>query len=92
MSQGSPISSENIDEISRRLDALIRLTLEHQRSHEDELTIGDQILILEDAGLSASEVGAIVGIPSKQHPAYIRKAKNKKLRLKVEKKKGSLHE
>lgn len=72
--------------IERRLDALIRITLEKHRDNDEELTVGDQILMLEDAGLLPSEAGSVLGIGSSQLTPYIKKAKNKKLRAKLAKK------
>ncbi len=86
MSRESTNGNADFNSIARRLDALIRPMLESQRKVDEEPTIGDQLLLLEDAGLSPSEAGRILGIESRQLPAYVRKAKNKKLKLKAEKK------
>lgn len=91
MSEESKLA-ERIEQMTRRLDALLRITLEDQKIHDEETTIGDQILLLEDAGLSPSDVGGILGIDSRQLFPYIRKAKNKKLKLKVEKRRQKPHE
>lgn len=72
--------------IERRLDALIRIALESQKVRDEETTIGDQILMLEDAGLLPSEAGGVLGIDSGQLTPYIKKAKNKKLKAKMAKK------
>ncbi len=76
------------DPVVDRLDAAIRLMLEDQRDKNEDITVGDQILVLEDAGLSPAEAGKILGIDSGQLTKYIKKAKNKKLKIKLEKKKG----
>lgn len=80
--------SSNVDVtgIERRLDALIRITLDSQRNRDEEITIGDQILMLGDAGLLPSEAGGVLGIDSGQLTKYTNKAKNKKLRAKLAKK------
>jgi Fic family protein len=61
------------------LRALIRLELEAQRERNEEITIADQILILQDSGLAQSQAARILGIPLNQVPSYIRNASNKKL-------------
>lgn len=76
------------DPLVTRLDALLRLMLERQREADDSITVGDQILTLEDCGLSPSESGSILGVESNQIPSYLRSAKNQKLRAKLSKKKG----
>jgi uncharacterized protein YuzE len=85
------MSKENRkDPVADRLDVVIRLLLEEQRDRHEDITIGDQILILEDAGLKPSEAGKILGIESTQLTKYVTAAKNKKLKDKLSKKrKGS---
>ena len=72
------------------MDAILRLMLEAQKERNEELTIGDQLLILQDAGLSPSEAGKILGISSDQLTKYVVAAKNQKLKEKIEKKKRKL--
>jgi hypothetical protein len=60
--------------------------LEDQRVRNEGLTIGDQLLILQDAGLAPSEAGKIFGIASQQLTPYVKTAKNQKLRRKLERK------
>ena len=77
---------KELDPVSKRLDAALRLLLDLQRDRDPEITIGDQILVLEDSGLTQGEAGKILGVPSNQIPSYLRSAKNKKLKAKLEKK------
>jgi hypothetical protein len=74
--------------IERRLDALIRITLDSHKGQNEEINVGDQILMLEDAGLLPSEAGSVLGIDSRQLTKYVNKAKNKKLRAKLAKKRS----
>lgn len=61
------------------LRALLRLALEEQRERNEELTVGDQILILQDSGLSQAQAARILGIPPNQTTSYFRNVSNKKL-------------
>ena len=74
-------------EITTRLDAILRLILNLQRKSEGT-KIGDQILLLQDVGLSQSEAGRILGVESNQIPSYLRSAQNTKLRTKLAKKRN----
>ncbi len=69
------------------LRALLRLALEEQRSKNEDLTVGDQILILQDSGLAQGQAARILGVPRNQIPSYLRSVSNKKLRDKLVKKK-----
>jgi Fic family protein len=73
------------DPIIARLDALIRVGLEAQKERDETITVGDQILILQDAGLTRAEASKILGIPSNQVPSYLRSVSNKRLLAKFEK-------
>lgn len=79
MSERQSASSAN-DDIVKRLDALIRLTLEEQRGRDDKLTIGDQIVMLESAGLAGKDVARIMELDVNQLPSYRRRAKSVKQR------------
>jgi Fic family protein len=68
------------------LRALLRLVLEEQRERNEEITIGDQILILQDSGMSQAQAARILGIPPKQATSYFRNVTNKKLLAKLVKK------
>jgi hypothetical protein len=68
--------ADDISEITARLDAILRLILDFQRKSED-LKIGDQILVLQDAGLSRTDAGRILGVESNQIPSYLRGADSK---------------
>jgi len=75
----------DVSAIATRLDAMLRLMLDQQRKSEG-LNIGDQILILEDSGLSQADAGRILGIDGNQIPSYLLRAQNEKLRDKLSKK------
>ncbi len=77
---------KELDPSTKRLDAILRLLLDHLRERNPEMTVGDQILVLQDVGLSQGEAGKILGVPSNQIPSYLRNVKNKKLKTKLEKK------
>ncbi len=79
------MKSDDISEITARLNAILRLMLDFQRKSED-LRVGDQILVLQDAGLSQTDAGRILGVESNQIPSYLRSAGNSKLRDKLAKK------
>jgi hypothetical protein len=79
---------ESLDPIVRRIDAIIRLLLVNQRVADETMTTGDQLLILQDAGLSPSEAGRILGIASTQLSKYLKVAKNQQLKRKLEQKRG----
>jgi hypothetical protein len=79
-----PKQAESHD-ISARLDALLRIVLDYQRKNEG-VNIGDQILVLQDAGLSQTDAGRILGVEGNQIPSYVRAAGNKKLKEKLDKK------
>jgi hypothetical protein len=72
--------------IATRLDAVLRILLDYQHKQEG-VNVGDQILTLQDVGLSQGEAGRILGIEGNQIPSYLRDAKNQKLRSKLSKKK-----
>ena len=72
------------DALVARLDALLRLNLEEIRAANENITIGDQILILQDSGLSRPEAAKILGISSNQVASYLRSVTNKKLLRKLE--------
>lgn len=64
----------------------MRLALEEQRERNEDLTIGDQILILQDSGLAQSQAARILGIAPNQVTSYLRNVSNKKLSAKLVKK------
>jgi len=68
------------------LRALLRVTLEEQRERNESLTIGDQILILQDSGLAQGQAARILGVPPNQVTSYLRNVTNKKLFTKLVKK------
>jgi len=45
----------------RRLDALIRLSIEHNRKSEKPLNEGDYARLLKSAGLTPTEIASILG-------------------------------
>lgn len=78
---------EDLDRVKKRLDVVIRLFLEYQREKDSKITVGDQILLMEDAGLPPGEAGSILGIDATQVASYTRYAKNVELKKKVSRKK-----
>lgn len=72
-----------------RLDALLRIILDYQRKNEG-VNVGDQILVLQDAGLSQTDAGRILGVDGNQIPSYLRGAENKKLKDKLDKKRKGI--
>ncbi len=72
-------------EVTARLDAILRILLDFQRRSEG-VKVGDQILVLQDAGLSQAGAGRILGVEGNQIPSYLRVATNKKLKEKLAKK------
>lgn len=55
------------DATARRLDAIIRLLMDGQRTQDKgkRITKNDQVLILDSVGLTDGEIGKIVGWPAK---------------------------
>lgn len=80
--------TDNSSAITIRLDAIIRLILDFQRKSE-AANVGDQILLLQDVGLSQTDAGRILGVESNQIPSYLRSAQNVKMREKLTKKRQS---
>jgi Fic family protein len=68
------------------LRALLRIALEEQRERNESLTIGDQILLLQDSGVAQAHAARILGVQHNQIPSYLRNATNKKLLAKLVKK------
>ncbi|TMI57247.1 hypothetical protein E6H16_10690 [Candidatus Bathyarchaeota archaeon] len=78
------MSKEEVYAITVRLDAILRAILDFQRKSEG-VKVGDQILVLQDVGLSQTDAGRILGVPGNQVPSYVRGADNKKLKEKLAK-------
>ena len=76
--------TNDYEPVTKRLDAILRLILELQRERDKSITIGDQILLLEDSGISPTESGTILGVKSNQIPSYVRSAKNQNLRKRLQ--------
>ena len=70
------VEKNESDPISLRLDALIRLIVEYQKRKEN-LKIGEQILILESAGLPRSDIARILGVKSTSIPSMLPKRARK---------------
>ena len=68
------------------LRAMLRLALEEQRERNEDLTIGDQILNLQDSGQSQGQAAGIMGISPNEVTSYLRNVSNKKLLAKLVKK------
>ncbi|HLI46036.1 MAG TPA: hypothetical protein VKU94_02470 [Geobacterales bacterium] len=75
-------SSKSLDTsgITRRLDAIIRLLMEEQRSQEQDkkITQVEQVLMLHDIGLTDTEIGNIIGYARKNVAAIRTNAKRMK--------------
>jgi hypothetical protein len=82
-----PKSDEPSSE-SARLNALLRLMLDDQREKKGTL-IGDQILVLMDAGVPQADACKILGVDPNQAPSYFRRAQNKDLLQKLGKRRGA---
>ncbi len=65
-------------EIVKRLDVLIKLLIEQKPEHERERTAREQIGKLSALGLTPSEIGRIMGIPTSHVGAQLSQIKNKK--------------
>ncbi len=72
-----------------RLDAVLRLILDYQRKSKDT-TIGDQILVLMDVGLSQADACRVLGVDPNQAPSYFRSVKDTALLKKLKKKEGNI--
>lgn len=66
--------SIDFDLMTRRLDALIRLTLEEQIARKT-MKRKDQLLILDSVGLTTGDIGRILGQSSKDVASALKKAK-----------------
>jgi hypothetical protein len=66
--------SVDFDSTTRRLDALIRLTLEEQIARKT-MKRKDQLLILDSVGLTTGDIGRILGQSSKDVASSLKKAK-----------------
>ena len=78
-----PERSEGLSKTNALLKAILRLELEEQRKRTEDLTIGDQILILQDTGIPQGQAASILGVPRNQIPSYLRRVTNKKLLSKL---------
>jgi len=59
--------------------------LDNQRKAEG-VKVGDQILLLQDCGLTPADAGRILGVESNQIPSYLRGAEDKRLLDKITRK------
>lgn len=75
--------------VSSRLNAILRLMLDYQHEKKKDMTTGDQILYLMDAGVPQADACKILGIDPNQAPGYFRSAQNKALLKKFGKRKGA---
>jgi DNA-directed RNA polymerase specialized sigma24 family protein len=66
--------SSEPDPATKRLDALIRLTLDEQIARKT-MKRRDQLMILDSVGLSSGDIGRILGQPSKDVASALKKAK-----------------
>ena len=68
----------NDENITKRLDVLIRLLLE-QQLQEGKMKRNEQLVLLDSTGLSSGEIGKILGRPSKDIASQLNTLKKKKL-------------
>ncbi len=61
--------------IARRLDAIIRLLIEQQVA-DGKLRKQDQVLMLDDVGLSSADIGRILGQKSKDVSSWLKRLKS----------------
>jgi type 1 fimbria pilin len=76
-------SSKKIDETNptvKRLDAIISILLENQKN--DNVSIGQQVLMLTSAKFSQTEIAGILGVKSSSIPSYLRYERTKKNKTK----------
>lgn len=67
----------NEEDITKRLDVLIRLLLE-QQLQEGKMKRSEQLTLLDSAGLTPSEIGKILGQVSKDISSQLIRIKKKK--------------
>ena len=67
--------SESTD-ITKRLDVIIQLLLEQQT--KEGMKREDQLLLMDSAGLSSSEIGRIIKQEAKNVSSYINQIKKRK--------------
>jgi DNA-directed RNA polymerase specialized sigma24 family protein len=67
-------STDEPDSVTKRLDALIRLTLDEQVERK-AMKRKDQLMILDSVGLSSADIGRILGQPSKDVASALKKVK-----------------
>ena len=71
-------SKEKSDPVTDRLDAIIRLILDREKSKDKEITIGDQLARLESTGQRPTDAAKILGLDLKQLASYRRSAGKKR--------------
>lgn len=71
------IKMTNEQDITKRLDVLIRLLLE-QQLQEGKMKRNEQLIILESAGLTSGDISKILGRPSKDIASSLNSLRKKK--------------
>jgi hypothetical protein len=71
-------SKEKNDPVTDRLDVIIRLMLDREKTVDKEITIGDQLAKLESTGLRPTDAAKILSLDLKQLASYRRSAGKKR--------------
>ena len=85
--RGERSTKNDGDAVIARLNGLLRLTLDKQRE-DNNTTVGDQILVLVDAGIPQADACRIIGVDPNQAPSYFKSVKNKVLLKRIRQKRG----
>jgi hypothetical protein len=65
------------DPVADRLDVIIRLLLDRERRQDKQITVGEQLVMLESAGLRPRDAAKILGLDVGQLTSYRRSAGKK---------------
>ncbi len=71
-------AKEKSDPVTDRVDVVIRLLLDRQRKEDKDVTVGDQLVMLESTGLRSRDAAKILGIKVGQLTSYRRSAAKKR--------------
>jgi hypothetical protein len=72
------MSDKNDREITKRLDVIINLLLRMCIDRDVRSSLMDQIRVLDEMGLSSSDIGNIIGKESRYVASYVAQLKKKK--------------